>query len=70
MNIFACQSLIVGSKCGSVAMYVYAEIMQKVGPGVISGCEESYHLLPAIIRLRKIEEEKERSIAEVFRKRK
>lgn len=70
MNIFACQSLIVESKCGSVAMYVYAEIMQKVGPGVISGCEESYHLLPAIIRLRKIEEEKERSIAEVFRKRK
>lgn len=70
MNIFACQSLIVENKCGYVAMYVYAEIMQKVGPGIISGCEESYHLLPAIIRLQKVEEEKKRSIAEAFKRRK
>lgn len=72
MNFYACQTLVIERACGTVAMDAYVEILQKVRPfGMYSlYCEESYPLLPAVIRLRRVEEEKERSVAAFFRKRK
>lgn len=71
-NVFACQALVIERGCGTVAMNAYAEITQKIkpyGPHHIR-CEEKFHLLPAVIRLRKVEEETARSFNEILRKRK
>lgn len=70
MNFFACQSLTLERECGTVAMDVYVDIVQKIGPGVAVGCENSYDLLPAVIRLYKLEKEKENNIIETFRRKK
>lgn len=60
MNFFACKSVILEKECGTVAMDVYVDILQKIGPGVVAGCGNSRDLLPAVIRLYKLEEEKEK----------
>lgn len=59
MNFFACQALIIERECGTIAMEAFSQIIQKVKPlGVFFiSCEETFHLLPAIIRLRKMEEQ-------------
>lgn len=72
MSLFACHSLVIEGACGTIAMDAYVEILQKIKPlGVFHiSCEESYNLLPAVIRLRKAEEEKEHTIAAIFGERK
>lgn len=70
MHFFACYGLDLEKECGDVTLGVYVEILQKIEPGKSAGCENAYDLLPAVIRLLKLEEEKEHNIVETLRKRK
>lgn len=67
MNFYACQSVTLERECGTVAMEVYVAIVQKIGPGVVAGCGNSYDLLPAAIRLYKLIEEEEEDIYSGFK---
>lgn len=67
MNFFACQSVTLERECGTIAMDVYVNIVQRIGPGVVAGCENSYDLLPAAIRIYKLIEEEEEDIYSGFK---
>lgn len=62
----ACYTTKVEKKCGTIAMDTYVEILLKIAPK----CGRTHGVLPAVIRLYRLEKEEENVVANIFKNRK
>lgn len=65
---FACYATKIEDKCGTIAMDAYVETTLKFSAAAT--CGETYHYLPTIIRVYKLQKEQATEVEEVFKKRK
>ena len=66
-DFLACHAMRLENECGTVALEAFLDIIQRLGVAAFDvACDEVFDLLPAVIRLHKLEG----NIAEAFRKRK
>lgn len=64
----ACYAATLEDNCGTLAMETFVETAQKFS--TVGFCGETYHYLPTVLRVFKLETDEANEVAEAFKKRK